>query len=83
VIGRDWSWPCGANALNGVFDHSGNAERGSVRDRRGLAVKADNATLVRAETQPQVFHRRNPVPAGSARQTRDGSPIATDDPLPT
>jgi len=39
----------------------GNAERGSVQDRRGLGVKADNATLVvRAETQPQAFRRRNP-----------------------
>ena len=48
----------------------GNAERGSVQDRRGLAVKADNATsVVRAETLPQVFRRRNPVP-GEANPRR-------------
>lgn len=44
VIGRDWSWPCGANALNGVFDHVEMLSLAACR----IAV----ASLSRPITQP-------------------------------
>jgi hypothetical protein len=54
VIGRDRSWPCGANALNGVFDHVEMLSLAACRIA-GLSVKADNATLV--VRAPRHSHR--------------------------